>query len=29
MNGNIIDSEITNEFKHCPYCGKQLDPAEE
>ena len=29
MNGNIIDSDIADEFKYCPYCGKQLDPVEE
>lgn len=29
MNGNIIASELTNEFRYCPYCGKQLDSVEE
>lgn len=29
LNGNIIESELTKEFKYCPYCGKQLVPEEE
>ena len=24
MNGNIIDSDIADEFKYCPYCGESL-----
>lgn len=29
VDGNIIDSEITKEFKYCPYCGKKLNSEEE
>ncbi len=25
MYGYIIESEITKEFKYCPYCGTKLD----
>ena len=25
VSGNTIDSELTQEFKYCPYCGKELE----
>ena len=24
VSGNIIDNELTQDFKYCPYCGKEL-----
>ena len=28
VDGNIIDDELTQEFKYCPYCGKRLNVEE-
>lgn len=25
ISGNIIDKELTQDFKYCPYCGKELE----
>lgn len=29
ISGNIIDSELMQDFKYCPYCGKELEDEDE
>lgn len=29
ISGNVIDKELTSEFKYCPYCGKELEVIDE
>lgn len=25
VSGNVIDKDLTQNFKYCPYCGKELE----
>ena len=29
ISGNVIDKDLTQDFKYCPYCGKELEADEE
>ena len=29
IDGNIIDKELTKDFKYCPYCGSKLSEVKE
>ena len=29
VSGNVIDKDLTQDFKYCPYCGKELEVTNE
>lgn len=29
VSGNVIDKDLTDNFKYCPYCGKEIEAEDE